>query len=80
MFLQSIIQRHGTWYIPMMNEKKLIDFNNGRLEEDRKLENPDQPFSRVDEKKTESPNTDMLLLSDLLLITHHYIQSNSKTS
>ena len=27
----------------------------------------------------ESPNTDMLL-RDLLLITHHYTQSNSKTS
>ena len=30
-------------------------------------------------KILESPNTDMLL-RDLLLITHHYIQSNSKTS
>ena len=29
--------------------------------------------------KVESPNTDMLLC-DLLLITHHYTQSNSKTS
>ena len=31
------------------------------------------------EKIVESPNTDMLL-RDLLLITHHYTQSNSKTS
>ena len=60
MFLQSIIQRHGTWYIPMMNEKKLIDFNDGRLEEDRKLENPDQPYIRVDEKNSQQSH---LLLS-----------------
>ena len=36
-------------------------------------------FGPAYDKNEESRNTDMLL-RDLLLITHHYIQSNSKTS